>query len=428
MKNCFFCLSLKINDVLINCVTCVVRFSGGFKVFNKKSAVIILFLFVFTGLGAQSEQIKALESAYEQTSGKEAVFDFILILAMQEDQNEFADLYYRILLDYAPEASIWYNPSDVETGTKILNHLLRKLVELDYQDAVDTIFLSLTAPRVPYAVRAEAFRSVGVLGGEEYANDIADQLEKYNSLANSNDNDIEKHSLVAYGCIKALESLKATVAFEPLFFASIGWYKQGIRDAAHKAMKVISDDPTEEFGEMIETEDIRNIEKIQDFILISDYTLDVKTEIMTKIFRRSLTYFSATPNDDRQTLHNIRHRVLLHIIAHEVREPGIEPLLLEAFYQDQHSDVKFLAIEGLARQNTDSSAIMIASILKKYNDYRANGYSFSRFDEALLGNTIDALSIADNIATLSVITVSLTAGHTNFQGKIEALYKQLLAQ
>ena len=92
------------------------------------------------------------------------------------------------------------------------------------------------------AVQA-ALIALGQVDGRDFIDNIIDRLNIYNIQNLNNAETRRRYQTAVIGCINALETLKDTRGYRPVFFASVGRYDQAVRAIASNALPNIADDP-----------------------------------------------------------------------------------------------------------------------------------------------------------------------------------------
>ncbi len=103
-------------------------------------------------------------------------------------------------------------------------------------------------------LKGEAVFALGKMGARRYGEELALMLRNLNSAGDEVSRQRENETL-AYSLVRAFERLKHEAGLEHVFFASQGWYsrKSGVKEAAEKALQVMSDDPSNMFIEVVDT-------------------------------------------------------------------------------------------------------------------------------------------------------------------------------
>jgi len=101
-------------------------------------------------------------------------------------------------------------------------------------------------------LKGEAILTLGKIGARQYAGELALMLRNLNFNMEYTENQRE-NEIEAYALVRALERLRSEDGFEPVFFASLGWYssQSGVKERAGKAMVMMVDDPTDQLLDIL---------------------------------------------------------------------------------------------------------------------------------------------------------------------------------
>ena len=94
-------------------------------------------------------------------------------------------------------------------------------------------------------VMQDALTALGQVGGVDFVPHIVLRLNDFNTQVISDTESKRRTQRAVVGCINALEGLHDISGFEPVFFASIGWYDPSIKAMASVALPNIVEDPGE---------------------------------------------------------------------------------------------------------------------------------------------------------------------------------------
>jgi hypothetical protein len=94
-------------------------------------------------------------------------------------------------------------------------------------------------------VKSDALIALGKIGDKTYLPQVVQLLKDLNARPQSDREMRERNERIAYGAILSLENYKDPAGYEPVFFASIGWYAPRITTQASVSLPNITDDPTD---------------------------------------------------------------------------------------------------------------------------------------------------------------------------------------
>jgi len=109
-----------------------------------------------------------------------------------------------------------------------------------YTQAASDLWLVVDGFSAPL-VKAEALMALGKIRAVNYLPQVIRVLESLNTSPTADRLTGER---IAFGAIIALEKYQDPSGYLPVFFASIGWYSETIRNQAIKSLSLIAEDPS----------------------------------------------------------------------------------------------------------------------------------------------------------------------------------------
>jgi hypothetical protein len=126
----------------------------------------------------------------------------------------------------------------------LMKLIVMELGDLRANEAAEILHETVLNVEDPF-LKGEAIISLGKVGARHYAAELALMLRNLNFNMDSNQNQREDE-ILAYALVIALERLRDAEGYEPVFFASLGWYSplSGVKERAKKAMRTMVEDPS----------------------------------------------------------------------------------------------------------------------------------------------------------------------------------------
>jgi hypothetical protein len=271
----------------------------------------------------------------------------------------------------------------------ILNDLkimvVDKLGDLGALNAAEYIFTVVIEADDPQ-LKSEALITLGEIGAEEYARDIALILR---NLALYRGEDVRADEAVAYGCVLALEKLKDPIGYLPVFFTTTSGFSRKVKDAAERALVTITDDPSEILAGLVKHESSFDM-KLEGLKAEnrSNAPSEKKIEVATIALNEGLINKSAD-KDEATVLRELRRVAMEMIIDLRNAENGTILLLEDVLYLNNDESEKVYAIEALRSISGDEAAGALARFLGYQNDRQQSGVSNG--DNRVVLATINAL-------------------------------------
>lgn len=242
-------------------------------------------------------------------------------------------------------------------------------------------------------LKAEALVALGNIRALDYAPEIAVILRNLNFNTRSDRNAAE---IEAYGAIAALDKLKTAYGFEPLFYASIGWYQDRVTSYAAEALLAISDDPIPAFTEvLVLASDYGVKRKALDIALNTDSPVSSKASIAATALSEGLKYSEHDYELSRQ-LANLRMDAITAFITMDASTPEL-PGLLDRAINEGEIDEQLIAIQALGVDGSDEATGVMARRLSDFNERQASGLAANQEEMILIRQLIYALGESRNV-------------------------------
>ena len=280
----------------------------------------------------------------------------------------------------------------VSTGDGVVEEKMMKLIiqelgELKAVEAAPILYEVVEKMSDPF-MRSDAIVALGRSGAKEFADEIALILRNLNLYRGQK---IEGEYAIAYSCIDALERLKESVGFEPVFLAIDSGYSKKISEMASEALLVIMDDPTEILVRIItEHESYR----VKPLALVhgerSKASPDNKYRLALESLKQSMTHHPNNPAEEAE-LRNLRQTALVMFEKLEVHDPAAVPFIRSILDENLDMNETIQAIISLQVIGGDEAAALLTEYLKKYNDKQESGVIAQRDEFRFIIGAIQAL-------------------------------------
>ncbi|HCC36806.1 MAG TPA: hypothetical protein DEQ14_03890 [Treponema sp.] len=241
-------------------------------------------------------------------------------------------------------------------------------------------------------VKAEALMALGQIRATAYLPQVIRVLDELNSTPSQDRLSGER---IAFGAIIALEKYQDISGYLPVYFASVGWYTDRVKNQARQSLAVIAADPTE---------------PLINIITGSGYIYETKLAALNALESSSVSNsakssaaaaalnegWKASTSDVRQRglLNNIRKMAMDMIRRYGAADDTVYPLLERSYTQyadrDGDRDEALDAIATLRVLATEKAAASLSRFLMNLNAKLQSG-RVSQKDENLVRAVIPAL-------------------------------------
>jgi len=313
------------------------------------------------------------------------------------------------------EVRTFRNTANVtEAGRKIelMKMVVKELGRLKAREAVPVVWETVQVVEDPI-LKAEAIMALGSMGARQYAEDMAMMLRNINFNYDAIQNQ-RKNEIIAYGLVTALGRLGEAVGYEPVFFASQGWYsgQRQVKQQAEKVLQQIVDDPSAQLLKILRTNDdfelklaaLQAAEK-------SDAPEIAKAEVAAAAIDEGLNYVGKNKTESRE-LKMIRLNALMMLKKYP--QPENERLLenlsrmLQMYRANRvfDEDEMITLLDALGTFTGEEVARPLSDLLNYYNKRREvsppDSYRIVRALIQALGNVGHLAGIEE----LTIVTIS----------------------
>jgi len=350
---------------------------------------ILLFLLITIGVSFASETTDVWSRLYNQAKTYEQRYETMLNIAELEDRD-LAPFLSTALNDLI---LTWKNPvnsNQLTLHNQLMELIVEQLGSLKARDSADYLFTVVKDTEDPFLKRA-ALIALGKVGGTAYADEIAMLLRNLNFKPGKAS---QAEEAVAYGCITALERFKEPIGYEPVFFASIGWYTDRIKSKARIALEIILADPSEVLGDIIKNNSIFKV-KLQALNQEdrSNAPAEKKIEVATTALDQGLINVGRDVTE-KQILQNLRVKAIEMLTLLKFDSIRAISLMEEMLYKDYDVNGKLSTIQALGSCPKTEAAEALINFLAELNHGQEIGLPDK--DNRIVISTIRALGNTKN--------------------------------
>ena len=270
--------------------------------------------------------------------------------------------------------------------------IINELGNLSAADSAPVLFKVMNDAEDDF-VRAAAITALGMTGGREYAEDIAEYLRYLNYEIIEIENNERRHSLVD-ACIFALERLKDPAGFEPVLFASVGRYSRTTTDKAEQALRNMLQDPTDVVIKILRKDS--NFQMRFAALGVEDNSFaspERKTEAAAAAVEVGLIY-NKTQLSDYQYMTRTRVKACEMIRDYEYAQPQAVQWLGKLLNSSENTNELITCLQALGVYESDEAVTIMAEYLDGNNDLKAAGKHYDH--ERVIRECINSLGKAGN--------------------------------
>jgi hypothetical protein len=259
-------------------------------------------------------------------------------------------------------------------------------------------------------VKAEAIMALGRMQATAFLPQVIKVLTDLN-LAPTNDPDTAEK--IAYGAILSLEKYQAKEGYLPVFFASIGWYSDRIKDTAKKSLTVILADPTEPLTEVIHSPAYDYQAKFDALRTMEASNSSTEVKVSFALAAYAEGWLAATSvTRERLLLNTIRKYAMDMIQRYKTTDNVVYPLLDSSYKSGSDWEERLGAVSTLGALATPEAARQLANYLQLFNTGLQRG-TITPNDDRMVREVIRALGATGRREGSSALNSVLALDWTN---------------
>ncbi|NNM54794.1 MAG: hypothetical protein HKM05_08745 [Spirochaetales bacterium] len=361
----------------------------------------IIALVMATGLvlGAfANEKTAVWERIYKNAINDDMRYAVLLNIQELHDPS-FSDMLTQALADLVSSRIESSDLQRTESKVRLASLLIQELGQLNAVAAADSIFAVFQESANHPFLQAEAAMTLGQLHAVQYEPFLVRALNDSNLAPNPNDSQAQE--IVAFGLVQGLALMHDIRSYEPVFYASIGWYspERKVKETAAALLKTIVADPTDVLVKIINTQ--TNYKKML-------YALDAENDSSASPAAKNKTALVAMeqgikfiPNNLQESLQlaNLRGKALSMLIQYQDHSADAVKLYRQEYQTaksaNQQSEILTM-IQALGINASPAAAGYLSDLLGHFNDMSTNGLMLSDFDLLQLKTVLWAMQKARN--------------------------------
>jgi hypothetical protein len=211
----------------------------------KKFLSALLFLALGTISFVSADEKSAVWDRIYRNAVNDEMRYAVLLNIRELHDRQFGTLLTDALTDLVSRRIELGDNNEVEVKVRLATAIIQELGDLKEVAAADQIFQVFKEINNYPFLKAEAAMALGKIRATDYIPDLVRALSDLN-LSPDRDK-AAAQEIVAFGLVQALATMKDARGFEPVFFASIGWYgpQRKVKETARDMLKTMVDDPTD---------------------------------------------------------------------------------------------------------------------------------------------------------------------------------------
>lgn len=302
--------------------------------------------------------------------------------------------------------------------------VVRELGELKSKKSAPLVYTIVKETKDPL-LRAEAIISLGNMRADDYLNDIAFILRNLNMRpVKGMSAELEAEAKVAYGSIAALDRFRNIEGYSPVFFASLGWYDQRVRNYADKVLKTIVENPTEALLPIVKSGTISEKNKAILEVASCSAPAEDKVSVAREALKQGQDVIPGSIQEG-MTLTAIRKNAIKVIYSNKSSNPEDVDFLSRSISDGADLEEKIYAIRTLGINGSAEAVDALIARLSFYSERSLSGIDISYADQDVIKEIIVTLGNTGNSAASGALT---EVQYSNFSVGITRAAKEALTK
>jgi len=290
-----------------------------------------------------------------------------------------------------------------------------------YTQAASDLWLVVEGFTTPL-VKAEALMALGKIRAINYLPQVIRVLESLNTSPTADRLNGER---IAFGAIIALEKYQDPSGYLPVFFASIGWYSERIKNQALKSLPLIAKEPAPYMLDVVKGAGYDYPTKYAALKTIEASKVDNKDKVSVAVAAFTEGWRGSSSDVQLKiTLADMRKMAIKMINRYKTNDASIYPLLERSYSYGYDMQEKFEAVAALASLGTDEAAQLLSKFLMELNNKRLND-NIKQEDEQMVRAIIPALGKTGRILGRQAL---IAVGGANWTPAVKRLADDAMKQ
>ena len=297
--------------------------------------------------------------------------------------------------------------------------IVKELGELKTLDAEDQIYFVVTHTEDPYLI-ANALIALGDIRSVKYAPDISIILRNLNYNTQQEDKDTAE--IQAYGAVLALQKMRESIGFEPVFYAYQGWYSKRTKELAGRALTYITEDPTDPILEIMKDADYKTKQTALMVEKDSSAPVEKKTSVAIQALEEGLRY-QASDRVEQDELSRLRVEAMKILIESKSKDNSAVPFMKEIFKRQHDLNECLYSLYALGVIGSDDAVNVLIDYLEGYNKKQQDGFTATRDEMEYIKQIIKSIGMSGNALGMGILT---EVQFSNYTPAINRLAKEAM--
>lgn len=349
---------------------------------------------------------------YERTENPKLKYSVMLNIAALDDRATIPLLEKILVEDIAANLANKRSVSEEKNYIELSKLVIKKLGDFKAVDTAEYIYQVFLNNPDPL-LKAECLMALGNMRATEYVDEVSAILDSRNRRPLSgaySSFETQSESKIAYAAISALDKFGHVDGYSPVFFASIGWYDQRVRNYADKVLLTIIENPIDALIPIIKNGDLESKEKA--ITEVGECSAPREDKIVAA--REALKQGHVNDVDTitgRTILTSIRKKAIYTTWLNRSNKAEDIPYLRDSLENWADLEEAIYSMKALSVNSSEGALDVIISVLHNFNDRYVSGIRINYLEEDVIRSLIETLGEVGDIRAKIVLTEVLYSGY-----------------
>lgn len=352
----------------------------------------VLAFFILSSLqaGDRSEVWKRMYNRATTIDQQYAIMQNIVAM----DDPSLIDMLDDALAEQIASLEDQMNRTERARKDELMRMIVNELSALKAEESAGTIFTLYNAVD-NHILKADCLVALGNIRAIDLVPQISTILRNLNFNTNTEPQVAE---ILAFAAVVSLERMRDVRGFEQVFYASQGWYSRRVKERAAKALKTISEDPTEPIITILTGPDSNYETKLKALEVESESTAPIenKSRVSILALQEGLRYSPNNKTESNQ-LAKLRQSAMVNLINNGYKGPDVAEDLGHAYDRAEDINERLISIQAMGVNGTDETVGWLSKKLGEFNSNQLSGIAANQTELIYIRQMISSLGLSGNI-------------------------------
>lgn len=377
----------------------------------RNKIILFILLLTITFQGFASDKSEIWSRMYKRSVLPELKHSVMLNIVELNDRDMIPLLEEILTEDIISNLDNKRGVTEESAFIELTKLVVKELGELKSKSSAALVYTIVKETEDPL-LKADAIIALGNMRADTYVDDVAFILRNINLRpVEGQSSELANEAKVAYGSIAALDRFRNIEGYSPVFFASVGWYDQRVRNYADKVLKTIVSNPTEALIPIIIEGSFSEKEKAILEVASCNAPAEDKAAAAREAMKQGFDNIAVTIQDG-MVLTSIRKNAIKIMYSNKSSNIDDVYYLSESVRNGSDLEEKIYAIRTLGLNGSDEAIDVLSTILSDFNERSMSGLDITYADEDIIKEMIITLGKSGNQIASGVLTEVQFSGYS----------------